>query len=592
VAGTIEKSDMNDTAIIAKAVMYDGGAATPAPPRRLFFIAVVIVAIGLLIVAATALYSEKAMSAAVLQGGSKPPMGAAGWMDVLERQYHTALTIALSATVGCSLVALVALAGGLMSWHRRWQRFCDEREKEWRKKAAVLHGQIAESRGNSEAIERSRSESGENLARLEKQNAALQSELEQLKRSEKTLSQQRQMLESSKAVLELHVQERTVVLQKLKRSYELILNSAGDGICGLDLNGKATFINPAAARMTGWSTGELIGKTEREIFSGNSAKAGAAPAGGNTEERIIIRKDGSRFPVEFVRTPIEENGRQTGSVVIFKDIADRKRAELTIAQKVAELGRSNAELEQFAFVASHDLQEPLRKIQSFGDRLKVKCNGSIGADALNYLERMQNASARMRTLIDDLLAFSRVIRDSKPFVDVDLGKAAREVLGDLEVLLEKTGGRVDVGELPTIEADSMQMRQLLLNLIGNALKFQPPDGKPVVKVSAREVVTAAGEPRCELTVQDNGIGFEEEYAEKIFAVFQRLHGRGEYEGTGVGLAICRRITDRHQGTIVAHSQLGEGATFVINLPVRQPRHEPHPEHTPENSPEANQQVAA
>jgi PAS domain S-box-containing protein len=536
---------MQDNADLAKVTVSDALDGIPSPPRRIFFIMALVVGVGLVAVAATALYANSAMGVVIRVG--------------------------LLITVGGSLIALLALAGGLMKLDGHWQHFSDEREKEWRKKAAVLHGQIAESRGTySEAIERSRSEIGEQLSRQEKQNAVLVAELEQLKRSERTLSQQRQMLESSKAVLELHVQERTQVLQKLKRSYELILNSAGDGIVGLDLNGKATFINPAAARMIGWATAELLGKAEREIFNFNGA-SGSEPGDANNEERIIIRKDGSRFPVEYVRTRMEENGRQTGAVVIFKDISDRKRAELTIAQKVAELGRSNAELEQFAFVASHDLQEPLRKIQSFGDRLKVKCNGSLGPDALNYLERMQNASARMRTLIDDLLAFSRVIRDSKPFEQVDLGKVAREVLVDLEVLLEKTGGKVEVGELPTIEADSMQMRQLLLNLIGNALKFQAPGSKPLVKLSCKEVVTDSGESRCELSVQDNGIGFDEEYAEKIFAVFQRLHGRGEYEGTGVGLAICRRITDRHQGTVIARSKPGEGATFVINLPIHQPK---------------------
>jgi PAS domain S-box-containing protein len=537
---------MQENTEIAKVTVSDAIDGIPSPPRRIFYIFALVVAVGLVAVAATALYANSAMGVVIRVG--------------------------LLVTVGGSLTALLALASGLMKLDSHWQHFSDEREKEWRKKAAVLHGQIAESRGTySEAIERSRSETGEQLSRLEKQNAALVAELEQLKRSERTLSQQRQMLESSKAVLELHVQERTQVLQKLKRSYELILNSAGDGIVGLDLNGKATFINPAAARMIGWGTAELLGKAEREIFNFNGAGGTEPSSDANNEERIIIRKDGSRFPVEYVRTRMEENGRQTGAVVIFKDISDRKRAELTIAQKVAELGRSNAELEQFAFVASHDLQEPLRKIQSFGDRLKVKCNGSLGPDALNYLERMQNASARMRTLIDDLLAFSRVIRDSKPFEQVDLGKVAREVLVDLEVLLEKTGGKVEVGELPTLEADSMQMRQLLLNLIGNALKFQAPGCKPVVKLTSREVVTDSGETRREISVQDNGIGFDEEYAEKIFAVFQRLHGRGEYEGTGVGLAICRRITDRHQGTIIAQSKPGEGATFIIDVPIHQPK---------------------
>jgi light-regulated signal transduction histidine kinase (bacteriophytochrome) len=220
------------------------------------------------------------------------------------------------------------------------------------------------------------------------------------------------------------------------------------------------------------------------------------------------------------------------------------------------------------------LQEPLRKIQAFGDRLKVKCETYESTEIKDYLDRMQNAAARMRNLINDLLAFSRVIRSSEPFVPVDLGVVTREVLGDLEVRIEKTGGKLEVEPMPTIDADPMQMRQLMLNLISNALKFQPPGGTPVVKISARALTAVSGEKLCELTVQDNGIGFDERYLDKIFAVFQRLHGRSEYEGTGVGLAVCRRIVDRHRGNILAHSQPGKGATFIVTLPASQQRPEP------------------
>jgi len=296
---------------------------------------------------------------------------------------------------------------------------------------------------------------------------------------------------------------------------------------------------------------------------------GHSPNGANPSDQVFYRKDGSRFAAELVKTPINENGRVVGSVLIFKDITERKRAEETLSHKAAELARSNAELEQFAFAASHDLQEPLRKIQAFADRLRVKTAKSRSPDIHDYLERMQNAAARMQTLINDLLAFSRVIRGSQPFTPVELKTIIKEVLSDLELRIEKSGARVEVGELPAIDADPMQMRQLMLNLIGNALKFQPEGGTPVVKIHSRMVTAASGEQLCEINVQDNGIGFEEQYLEKIFAVFQRLHGRSEYEGTGVGLAICRRITDRHGGAITAKSKLGEGATFIVTLPVRQ-----------------------
>ena len=165
------------------------------------------------------------------------------------------------------------------------------------------------------------------------------------------------------------------------------------------------------------------------------------------------------------------------------------------------------------------------------------------------------------------------VRRSEPFVSVDLGAVTRGVLGDLEVRIEKSGARVEVADLPVIEADPMQMHQLLLNLVSNALKFQPPGAQPLVKIRSRLFSSLFGEQFCELSVQDNGIGFDEKYMDKIFAVFQRLHGRNEYEGTGVGLAVCRRITDRHRGTVSAKSQLGQGATFIVALPVHQPKPE-------------------
>ena len=234
---------------------------------------------------------------------------------------------------------------------------------------------------------------------------------------------------------------------------------------------------------------ELIGKTEHEIFGRNGSDGQAALPDDHPNERVFYRKDGTGFPVEFVKTPINENGQVMGAVLVFKDITERKRVEGTLEQKAAELARSNAELEQFAFVASHDLQEPLRKIQAFGDRLKTKCDGAIAADARDYLERMQSAATRMRRLIDDLLAFSRVIRSAEPFVRVDLAAVTKEVLGDLEVRIEKSGAQVEVGDLPAIEADPMQMRQLLLNLLSNSLKFQPPGATPVVKIQARIITS-------------------------------------------------------------------------------------------------------
>jgi PAS domain S-box-containing protein len=348
------------------------------------------------------------------------------------------------------------------------------------------------------------------------------------------------------------------------------------------------FVNPVAARILGGTVERMVGRPVTELFPGLTSSDATGPEevhNGRPSQIMVSRPDGSNFVVEYFRSALREGGHAIGEVLVFTDITERKKTEEALAHRTVELTRSNAELEQFAFVASHDLQEPLRKIQAFGDRLKVKCETANLGEGREYLERMQNAAARMRRLIDDLLTFSRVISRTEPFAPVDLNKVAREVLSDLEVRIEKSGATVHVGELPTIEADPLHMRQLLQNLIGNALKFHEPGAKPVVQVSGRVVTGGANasetallrrramrdktadEPFCELTVQDNGIGFEEKYLDRIFAVFQRLHGRQEYEGTGIGLAVCRRIVDRHGGTITAKSRTGEGATFVVMLPV-------------------------
>jgi signal transduction histidine kinase len=229
------------------------------------------------------------------------------------------------------------------------------------------------------------------------------------------------------------------------------------------------------------------------------------------------------------------------------------------------LRASNRELEQFASVASHDLQEPLRKIEAFGDRLKMN-RDALNDQSRDYLDRILSSASRMRTLINDLLSFSRIATRAQPFKPVDLAAVAREVSSDLEGRVQEVDGRIELGTLPAIEADPLQMRQLLQNLIANALKFRQKDIPPVVRVAAELV---ADDPeRIRLTVADNGIGFEEQYLDRIFEVFQRLHGRNEFEGTGIGLAICRKIVERHGGTITARSKLGEGSTFIVTLPIR------------------------
>ncbi len=248
-----------------------------------------------------------------------------------------------------------------------------------------------------------------------------------------------------------------------------------------------------------------------------------------------------------------------------------------LARTNAELARSNGELEQFAYIASHDLQEPLRKVQAFGDMLASRYGDALGDEGRDFVSRMQSAVARMKSLINDLLLYSRVTTKARPFAAVDLSAVAKDVITDLETRIKDTGGLVEIDPLPTLDAEPTQMRQLLQNLIGNALKYRRPDVPPMVKVSSRELqpngaagsVVSATELVYEITVQDNGIGFDEKYLHRLFKPFERLHGRGQYEGTGIGLAVCRKIVERHRGTITAKAVPGEGATFIVTLPRRQ-----------------------
>ncbi|MBD3181830.1 PAS domain-containing protein, partial [Candidatus Poribacteria bacterium] len=246
------------------------------------------------------------------------------------------------------------------------------------------------------------------------------------------------------------------------------------------------------------------------------------------------------------------------------DVTEYKKSEKELKQRAEALARSNAELERFAYVASHDLQEPLRKIQAFGNRLMIKYSNDLDEKGADYIRRMQNAANRMQDLISDLLAFSRINTRAKPFQSVNMKSVMEKVVGTIEPILKKSNGTIEVGDIPDIEGDFNQIVQLMKNLIDNSIKFHKESVPPHVEISS----FIEGD-MCWIEVQDNGIGFDEKYLDRIFTIFQRLHGRFEYEGTGVGLAICRRIVERHNGTITAKSSPGEGSTFIVKLPLSQ-----------------------
>jgi len=354
-----------------------------------------------------------------------------------------------------------------------------------------------------------------------------------------------------------------------------------------DMEGRYLLDNASHRRYLGVrDINEVKGRTPADFFQSELAaiyeevdrKVMATGESVLNHEEPAVDREGNFCWFSTSKVPLYDiDEKMVGLVCLSANITDSKHANEKLRHFAAQMERSNQELQEFASVASHDLQEPLRKILAFGDRLKLKCGDSLGEQGRDYLARIQDAATRMRTLISDILTLSRVTSVNRPFVEVDLLQVAKGVVSDLELLIEQTGASVEVGFLPAIEADPAQMRQILQNLLSNALKFHAAGHKPIVSISAKildvndyQLLGALpGSEVCQIMVTDNGIGFSAEYAEKIFALFQRLHSRDQYEGTGIGLAVCRKITDRHGGSIMAKSSDGDGATFIVTLPVKQ-----------------------
>jgi PAS domain S-box-containing protein len=408
--------------------------------------------------------------------------------------------------------------------------------------------------------------------------------------------------------------DEIVASERLARS---ILEQAAETIVVCDEDGRVTHASRQAAVLCGQNP---LLKRFDEVYHLTLASEGPgghpAPAAnehgpyllqvarGETsavgQEVTCTAPDGDCFHLLMSSSPLRgSSGQVLGAVIILADITESKRAaevvkeserklrtlnetlEERVAQRTFELSRANQvlsqknrELQEFAHVASHDLQEPLRKISTFASLLRVDYENVLDDAGRSYIERMQSAASRMVDLIRDLLAFSRVETRGESFQTVDLGQILSDVLSDLEVSIREMEAKVEVDTLPSIEADPTQMRQLFQNLIANALKFHRPGAPPVLHVRGwavrrdRERTDLIAEA-VHLEVEDNGIGFDEKYLDRIFAPFQRLHGKSEYSGTGMGLAICRRIVERHSGMISAESTPGQGSRFIITLPLRQ-----------------------
>jgi PAS domain S-box-containing protein len=334
-------------------------------------------------------------------------------------------------------------------------------------------------------------------------------------------------------------------------------------------SGEIVLLNLQAEKQFGYRRNELLGQkvtniipegfAERLVADGlRSAEDALAQQIGTGIELYGRRRDGGEFPVELMLSPL---GSVEGTLVTaaIRNISVRKSAEAHLLGKVEELNRSNEELGQFAYIASHDLQEPLRMVASYTQLLSRRYKGRLDSDADEFIAFAVDGATRMQRLIQDLLTFSRVGTKGKELLKTSSEDALQFALSNLRGAIEESGALVTHDPLPAVMADEMQLIQLFQNLVGNAIKYQN-GGTPKIHVGA----TNGGE-QWKFSVQDNGLGIDPQYFDRIFGMFQRLHKREEFAGTGIGLAICKKIVERHGGQISVESQPGQGSTFRFAL---------------------------
>jgi len=361
---------------------------------------------------------------------------------------------------------------------------------------------------------------------------------------------------------------------RLSRQHQLILECAGQGITGIDSDGNTIFFNQAASRMTGWSIDEIVGLNQHAILHHSRADGSPYPSGecpvsitladGVGRQNIqdtFWTKDGRMLPVEFSVAPLLENDTVLGAVLVFHDISDRLQSETEIKTLLEELQRSNRELERFAYVASHDLRQPLRMITGYMSLLQKRLGESLSEENASFFSFASEGAKRMDRMIRDLLDYSRIGRGHQP-EPVDLNQAAALALENLRPLINETGAQVDVAPgLPTVMGSRSEMERLIQNLVGNSLKFHAPDRVPQVSVGCRD-----DGRNWVLWVKDNGIGIAPKDHDRLFSIFQRLVPQDRYDGTGIGLASVRKIAESHDGRVWVESELGQGATFLVALP--------------------------
>lgn len=355
--------------------------------------------------------------------------------------------------------------------------------------------------------------------------------------------------------------------------FEQVVEAAPNAMVLTGADGRIVLVNAQTEKLFGYSRGELVGQCVdmlvpqrvRASHSGYRDTFYRDPTSrpmGIGRDLFAVRKDGSEFPVEIGLNPVRTSDEALVLAAIV-DITERKRSQQELLQKTEELARSNQDLEQFAYVASHDLQEPLRAVAGPLQLLQRRYQGQLDERADEFIKHAVDGATRMQKLIDDLLAYSRVGRSAAEFQMTDCGAALDQALSGLSVVLHESGAQIHRGELPTVLAVPTQLTLLFQNLVGNALKFRLSDRPVHIEIGAQRQGN-----EWVISVKDNGIGIDAQYFERIFVIFQRLHSRAEYPGTGLGLALCKRIVEQHGGRIWVESMPGSGTTFFFTLNAR------------------------
>ncbi len=364
--------------------------------------------------------------------------------------------------------------------------------------------------------------------------------------------------------------EQLYTLQGADYGYRVLVESISEGALILSQDNSIYYSNSSFAQMLQVNNESVVGSTlESYIAPDKTSEIKALirksrDCGKAEGEFPLLRKDGSSLPVKISLNSVSLE-KFTGTCAILTNLSEQKRTEERLRVAAKKLMQSNEELKNFAFIASHDLQEPLRKIQTFGSKLHKILGKKLDESEQDFLKRMLSAANRMQQLIHDLLNYSRLSSQTEDMAKVDLNDVIKRVISNLEVAIEHAGVRLEISTMPTLKAEKTQMEQLFQNLIGNSVKFCRNE-EPTIRIYSLQ-----NKNECQIFVEDNGIGFEEKFLDRIFVPFQRLHSRGEYEGTGMGLAICRKIVERHSGSITAKSTPGKGTTFIVTLPLQKIR---------------------